>query len=291
MAPVKPSFAVVTVSYAPDFERCKLLAESTEKCLSDNTKHYIIVDRKDLFLFNSLQSLKVKILTVEDILPWWIFRIPLFSKGWISLRTLPIRNWVLQQLVKLSAVNVIDEDILVFCDSDVTFIRPFDVASVLLKEECLALLRVDFQSQDILKWANAAKQLLGIPDKNVPVVNYVGNLIAWRRENILKLHSRLEEVNRTHWIQAVCKHWNISEYMIYGMMVEHVLGIENAGHFIATPELIKSAWAFPLDNQKNIDNFFGTVQESHIGVMIHSKYKVPVESYRYKFDLLWQQNC
>ena len=283
-------FAIVTVSYAPDFERCRLLTESTEKCLLGAAKHYVVVDRKDAKLFATLKSSKVEVLVVEDLLPWWIFRVPFFSKGWISLRTPPIRNWILQQLVKLSVVNSIQEDVLVFCDSDVTFIRPFDLASVFLHADQVALLRVEFQSEDIISWTEASKQLLGI-GKELPIYNYVGNLIAWRRENIFKMHQQIEDVNRVSWIQAICKYWNISEYMLYGMMVDHVLGIENSGHVVSSPELVKSAWSFPLNNQENVNQFFSTVDESHIGVMIHSKYRAPISAYRHKLEYLWQQNC
>lgn len=291
MAHPKQSFAVVTVSYAPDFERCQLLAESTEKCLLGDAKHYIIVDRRDYQLFTRLASSKIEVLVVENILPWWIFRPPFLNKGWLSLRTLPIRNWVLQQLVKLSVVEVLKEDILIFCDSDVTFVRPFDLSSIFLLNEKVPLLRVDFQSQDVISWTDTAKQLLGIKKDSLPVFNYVGNLIAWRRENVLKLHHHLEYVNETSWIQAICKYWKVSEYMLYGIMVDHVLGVENSGHFISSPNLVKSAWDYPLDSQANIDKFFGVMEESYIGVMVHSKYKVPVNSYQGEIELLWKKNC
>ncbi|MEO1147702.1 MAG: DUF6492 family protein [Cyanobacteria bacterium J06638_22] len=284
-------FAIVTVSYAPDFERCRLLTESTERCLLGDTKHYIIVDRKDVQLFSALKSSKVELLVVEDILPWWIFRVPFFTKGWISLRTPPIRNWILQQLVKLSVVQALQEDVVVFCDSDVTFIRPFDIASLFLHEDQVALLRVDFQSDDVISWTNASKQILGIEKEDVPFFNYVGNLIAWRRENVFKMYDRIEEVNGMSWIQAICKHWNISEYMLYGMMVDHVLEPENSGHFISSPELVKPAWSYPLDSQENVNQFFSTVDDTHIGVMIHSKYRAPISAYRHKFESLWQKNC
>lgn len=285
-------FAIVTISYAPDFERCQLLAASTERCLPDDIKHYIIVDRKDLKLFSQLQSSKIEILVVEDIIPWWIFRVPFFSKGWISLRTLPIRNWILQQLVKMSACNVIDENVLVFCDSDVTFTRPFDITKTFLDEQDrVALLRVDFQNADVESWIHAAQQILDIEQKDIPVFNYVGNLITWRKENVLKMHRHIEEVNQMHWICAICKHWNISEYMIYGMMVDHVLGADTAGHFIAAPELIKASWSDDLDDDSAINRFFEEVQPQHVGVMLHSKDQIPIEAYRHKVEQLWQQNC
>jgi hypothetical protein len=150
---------------------------------------------------------------------------------------------------------------------------------------------VDFQSDDVISWTNASKQILGIEKEDVPFFNYVGNLIAWRRENVFKMYDRIEEVNGMSWIQAICKHWNISEYMLYGMMVDYVLEPENSGHFISSPELVKPAWSYPLDSQENVNQFFSTVDDTHIGVMIHSKYRAPISAYRHKFESLWQKNC
>lgn len=292
MTQTSSRFAMVTVSYAPDFERCQLLTESTERCLPDDVKHYVIVDRKDVQLFRQLRSSKVEILVVEDIIPWWIFRVPFFSKGWVSLKTFPIRNWILQQLVKLSASEAIAEDILVFCDSDVTFIRPFDVANTFLDEQGrVAMLRVDFQSADVESWISTAQKILGIEQKPIPVWNYVGNLIAWRKENVLQMHRHIEAVHQTHWICAICKHWKISEYMLYGVMVDHVLGMEAAGHFSSAPELIKSSWSDDLNDMAALNQFFDGVQTQNVGVMLHSKYQIPITEYRHKLEQLWQYNC
>lgn len=285
------TFALVTPSYAPDFERCKLLAESVERCLVDGTKHYIIVDREDVPLFKQLSSSKIKLLVVEELLPFWIFRVPGFKQGWMSLCTLPIRNWVLQQLVKMSVFDAISEDIVVFCDSDNTFIRPFDLKSRLLKNGNLALLRVGFHNQETHQWLTVSQQLLGIADRQIPDVSYISNMIAWRRNNILEMRRQIEETSGKHWIRAVCQHWSISEYMIYGVFVEHVLGIEAARHFPFDDELIKPNWDAPLQSEAAINDFFSTIKDEHIGVMIHSKFNTPIELYRDKVKACWKQTC
>ena len=52
------SIALVTPSYKPDFERCKLLTESVECCLQGDVTHYLVIDRKDFHLFKQLTSSK-----------------------------------------------------------------------------------------------------------------------------------------------------------------------------------------------------------------------------------------
>ena len=128
------SFGLVTPSYFQDFERCQLLCKTRKKFWPESVKHYIIVDARDISLFKVLGDSSTEILAVEDILPWWIKRLPLFQQGWISFKGLPIRNWILQQLVKLSIATVLEEDILGFVDSDVAFIRAFDPSSFVQEE-------------------------------------------------------------------------------------------------------------------------------------------------------------
>ncbi len=290
MANLPPSyrFALVTPSYAPDFERCQLLVESSEHCLLGDTKHYIVVDRRDQRLFSQLTSDKVRLLVVEDLLPSWIFRVAGIQKWWMSLRTLPIRNWILQQLVKMSIFEGIDEDVVVFCDSDNTFVRPFDLQSLLIQDKSLPLLRVPFVNDDIQTWIASAKDLLGIPHQAVEPVTYVSNMITWERGNVFRMRERIEEVHGTHWIRAVCSHRSISEYMIYGIFVEYVLGLEAARHHPFDTELIKPSWSTHLDDKGEVNRFFEDLSESNIGVMIHSKDEVPVSIYRDKVRSLWK---
>lgn len=280
-------FALITPSYAPDFERCKLLVESVERCLTGDTKHYIVVDRRDVPLFNQLASSKVRILVVEDLLPDWIFRAPGFKGWWMSLRTLPIRNWILQQLVKISVCDAIDEDVLVFCDSDNTFIRPFDIKSHLMEANRLALLKVDVQTKDLNEWVETSQKILGINEKVIQPAIYVSNMITWYKPNILKMRSHIEEVNGQDWFRVLCGYKNISEYMLYGLYVDYVLGFEAANHFRFDTELIKPSWSTPLGTETQVQGFFDQIKENHIGVMIHSKDDIPVSMYSEKIKAFW----
>lgn len=282
-------FALITPSYAADFERCQLLVESVERCLTGDTKHYIVVDRRDIKLFRPLTSSKVHLLVVEELLPPYFFRVPGLKNWWISLRTLPVRNWILQQLVKISVCDVLDENVLVFCDSDNTFIRAFNIHSCLTQNNRLALLKVDFQNQDIYQWTEVSQKILGIKDKMINPATYVSNMITWYKPNIVKMRNYIEQINQTDWIRVLCRYRNISEYMLYGIFVDYVLGLEEANHFLFDTELIKPSWSIPLNTEDEIGKFFEPSQfkDSHIGVMIHSKDNVSISSYAEKIKKFW----
>ena len=48
--------AVVTASYAADFERCRLLGDSMDARLEGDWTHYILVERRDLERFSALSG-------------------------------------------------------------------------------------------------------------------------------------------------------------------------------------------------------------------------------------------
>lgn len=295
-------FALITPSYAPDFERCKLLAESAVKFTEPGLIHYIIVDKRDLSLFKQLEGPKTKLLVVENILPWYIFRVPGVNKFWISLKSKPIRNWALQQLVKISVANTLNEDpqveAFIFVDSDVTFIRPFST-DLFMQNGDLRLNRVDFTDDKHHKWHRNARKLLHIDDpssiKNSSTHqkkdwNYVANLVTWKRDNVIKMQRHIEKCTGKDWLRSVASDWDLSEYTIYGNYVEHVLGLENSGHYAGTTPILHLSWKYTLSNESDIDRFLSDARPEHIGIMIHSKDAVPVSLYRKKIEHLWIKN-
>lgn len=284
------TFALITPSYAPDHERCRLLVESVERLVPDDIRHYVIVDSRDMRLFRGLASARVSLLAAEDILPEWIRRDPSepTSWGWTSRHGTHISNWVLQQLIKLSAFDVIEENMAIFCDSDNVFIRPFDPRERLLGDDGRLLLHCRrYQNEDLRKWHVTAAQLLGLADCELPVRNYVGNLIAWRRENVMALRARIASVCDSDWLEAVSRHGSLSEYVLYGVFVNHCLGLAEAGHAVLEEPLIKPSWDVDLTASGAMDEFFRGLGEQHVGIMVHSKDDVPVESYAARVRSLW----
>jgi hypothetical protein len=275
------SFGLITPSYAPDFDRCRLLCETKKQFLPDSVNHYIIVDRRDFQLFKELSDYTTEILVVEDILPWWIQRIPLSRQGWISLKTLPVRNWILQQLVKLSMAEVISEDIIGFVDSDVAFVRPFDYQNFIQAGQ-IRLYREPNSIPGAWKihrrWYEAAAKLLDGPPVTYPAPNFIGDLVTWKRTNTVKLTHYLEARFSKPWIETLANTLHWSEYILYGLFVEHILG-EQADHYY--DEVYPGLQYFstkPMSEQE-IGNFLADIQPQHITVMISAKAGIPVQRY------------
>ncbi|TGR93421.1 hypothetical protein EN852_038880, partial [Mesorhizobium sp. M2E.F.Ca.ET.209.01.1.1] len=54
--PRAPLAAIVTASYAPDFERCRLLCETIDRHVAGMAHHYILTEHRDVALFRQLES-------------------------------------------------------------------------------------------------------------------------------------------------------------------------------------------------------------------------------------------
>jgi hypothetical protein len=274
-------FAIITPSYAPDFERCRLLSWSINQFVSPSITHYIIVERRDLSLFRQLQGPKTEIINVESLLPWWIQRVPFFKNGWVSLKTLPIRNWIMQQIVKIAAAQSIHKDVLVFVDSDVTFVRPFNPQSFIRDGQVRLFQEPPYDDETHLRGHRTANKLLGIPDINMgyPAPGYIGQVMSWRRDNVLKLHERLESVSGRGWVETLANSWHLAEYILYGVFVEHFLK-EQSGHYYDPQKICHEYWTPQPMSDEELQNFFATIPPEYVAVMISAKAGIPVERYQ-----------
>ncbi len=127
--------AVVTASYANDFERCRLMCESMDRRLQGDWVHYLLVADFDVTLFRQLEGSRRQVIDERDLLPWWLRPVtdPLSGgrrKIWLSPFGLPLRGWHVQQLRRLALARHIDEAAMFAVDSDVVFLRDFDPATL-----------------------------------------------------------------------------------------------------------------------------------------------------------------
>ena len=274
------NYAVVTPSFGPDFERCRLLCRSMDQLVSGDYRHILVVDERDRDRFRVLEGPRTEIRTVESVLPWWLRRPPFVHRWWFSFKSPPVRNWFLQQLVKLSVCDFIDCENYVFIDSDVVFIRPFAIEE-LSHEGKLRLFRVPGAANKPthFPWHRVAADLLGLPSTDYFGATYIGNLITWRREHILSLHSHIESVHQRPWLETICRHWHLSEYILYGIFIEHVLGFQPSKQFPTDIPLCHISWTYPMDSDRDLENFFAEVRSNHVAVMVSSKQQVPVQRY------------
>lgn len=264
----KPKFAFVTPSYPRDLDRCRLLVESVRRCCP-KARHFLIVDRYDLQQFSDLASETTILLETERVVDRFLHRLPTRHGVWISTRTLPVRGWIMQQIRKIASVELISEETLIFCDSDMAFIRPFD-ESTLMVDEQIGLLDVPFENAESRDWTRVARRLLGLPQGG-PVRGHVGQMICWKRDVIIAMQRRIEQVNGKSWQLVLARLPSFSEYVLYGVFVREFLGYAKAAQAPSQVPLVKTSWDNDIATPAGMRVFFEQIDDRNIALMAHSK--------------------
>jgi hypothetical protein len=222
------SLAVITPSYARDFELCRDLNRSVLEWTPPEVDHHLIVPTRDLKLFGRLRAPRTRVWTVDEMLPRRIRPVPK-TNAWLNLRRPypPIRGWVAQQLVKLHAAANLGAEVLVLADSDVVFVRPVTLETF-RREGLVRFYRsdnaVDTRLPRHLIWHRVAGRLLGLPPAGPPPLpDYVSAVNAWDRQVVLGLRDRIEEVTGRPWLDAIAAELHVSECILYGVFVDRVL--------------------------------------------------------------------
>lgn len=271
------SAAIVTASYRPDLERCRLLSETIDRYVSGHAHHYILVAGHDVAAFRALEGPGRTVIDERDLLPSWLHSVPdPFSprskRLWLSLRTMPLRGWHVQQLRRIAIAGHVAEDALVYCDSDVAFLRPFDCASLWhggdlrLFRRDNGLDRPDLDQQRL--WSRNAGATLGLPARQESRHDYIATVIAWRRDAARAMCRHIEQAQGKDWVAAIAANRHFSECMLYGRYADEVLGGE--GHFHDDRELCRVYWTGPALTDSTFPEFVAGLQPHQVAIGVQS---------------------
>ena len=277
-------FAIVTPSYYVDLEHCRWLCETVDRYVPEHVAHVLIVDRADLHLFASLASRRRRVVTKEEVLAGRFVQVPFARRWWIGPRGLPVRGWILQQLTKLCAHEVVDEQVLLFVDSGAFFVRPYDPATT-LRDGLVPLFREHgafFLGDPSAKWQRIAARLLGIRPPPSYDVGYVKTLVPWRRDNLAKLHEHLARVAGRPSIEALCRTLTLSEYYLYGMYCDIILG-DRAGHYATDVTETLSHWTEERLDVAGLQKLRASLAPQQVLVMVNEKSRTSLDTIRQVF--------
>jgi hypothetical protein len=281
------SFALVTASHAPDFERCRLLCETVDRWVTGARRHYILVAAHDVKRFRQLETPTRVVIDERELLPSWLHpvRDPLSLMRrhvWLSTRTLPLRGWHVQQLRRIGLAELADEEVLVYCDSDVAFVRPFDCGQLAGAEGTGLFRRPDGlgpgSRASHLAWVANAGRVLGLPERPARMHDYIATLIAWRKETVRGMCRHIEEVNSRHWAAAIAARRDFSECMLYGRYVDEVLN--SAGHVHTQEELCRVMWFGKTLSDDQLRDFIASMGPEQVAVGIQSFIEVAPDRLR-----------
>jgi len=264
---------LVTPTFAPDFKRCKELLGSCDRWVSGVDEHYLIIDSKDAALFKPLQTSSVRVICKEELLPIDLWQIPFQNRWWFTSGSLPVRGWILQQVIKLAFAQQSKADAVVFADSDLVFIKPFNLNS-LWRSNQLRLWRQprgpkQYRCQRYQNWYNFAAKVLEVEDAASLKGGFISQLMSMRPDVVRKLCQVLERRFQRPWYQVLLNTWDFSEYTLYGLFVES-LEKQEAPHFFVRESLCHSSWHYKIASEQDVTGFIANAKAQHCAVHLQS---------------------
>jgi hypothetical protein len=282
-----PALAILTPSYAADFDRCRLLCESLDAMGDGRGRHYILVADHDYAQFKVLEGARRSVIPDSALLPSWLkpIRRPFDGQRrhvWISTdlrqQVRPLSGWHVQQLRKFAASAFVDEDVIVMADSDSVFVRPVSAAHF-WRDGRVRLYRKPGAIRDTAQapndemlrhsgWTRHAAKALGFPEPAFPADDFINNLVSWRKDRVQEAVKLLEATSGRHFAATLGRSASMSEYQIYGAYVTRAL--PDAGHFDSPDALSLTYWSGPALTVDKARDFLSHLRADQIAVCVQS---------------------
>jgi Family of unknown function (DUF6492) len=277
--------AVITKSFAPDFELCADLQRSVLEYSPNTVHHHIIVPRRDLKLFSKLANSRTHIRCETDFLPRLFVPAP-FGNWAVNLaRPIPpIRGWILQQVVKLAAAAASEDDVVLVVDSDVEFVRQFAPETFLQDGRVRFYRQPDKIVEQLPRhviWQRVARALLGLPVSNPPYADYIASMLAVDPSIVRGMLSRVAAASGSPWPTVIARQVHFSEWTLYGVFVDEV--IRGPGTLASGDPLCLGYWdEIPLNLDESVQ-FLSGVRPTDVAAMISAKSRTPLAVRRAAF--------
>lgn len=288
--------AILTPSYRPDFDSLARLHRSVLDNTDSDVIHHVIVPRRDLPLFSTIDSARLRLWTQADFLPPTFLLTDWFSQSVQKVPFLPaaarvnainmaqpwppIRGWIQQQIVKLAAASRMEADVVALIDSDVTLIRPV-TADLFMRGESVRLYRAPGEITAAMdrhvKWGDAARRLLGVDDPSpLPRPQFITAITTWDPGIAAACLARVEAVTHDPWQTAVGRELHFAEYILYGTYVDN-FGSAQQRAFPSDRALCLSHWdPTPLDLDA-ARRFVESLDPTDVAVQVQSTSRTSLE--------------
>lgn len=290
------SIAILTNSYAPDFERFVRLHESVRAHADPDVMHYVIVPARDYARFRSIDSDRLQVWRERDVLPKYIkptdwlaafmrrlsFVPATFRCSAVNLRhpLPPLRGWVLQQILKLAAVREMKTDAVLVIDSDVVLVRRLN-REVFFRGDTVRLYdepeAIGESMPRHTQWVEAAHELLGLPAPTGKLLtDNIAGVVTWDPKIVKACLARVEEATGKDWATAFGAHLHISEFILYGVYVRN-FGTEAQRAYMEPTTLCHSHWEPKAMQYGAVQRFIEEFGPQDIAVHVQSNSQTSIE--------------
>ncbi|MFS2153230.1 DUF6492 family protein [Rhizobium sp. Rhizsp42] len=298
-----PNIAAFTPTFRRDLACFGELHKSVLRFTPEEVVHHIVVPREDVALFSRWKSSRLVIHTTNEVLPPSFLSVSPLSKALYSVSGLhdikalkalgrgelfvnlrrpwpPIRGWVLQQIIKFSAVGAMQADAVIMLDSDVVLINEVK-PSYLIENGAVRHYRkpnsVSSDMKNHIAWHKGAHRLLGIaPEPGSDFADYVSSFVVWDPAIVRAIQSRIEQVNAASWPSVLASEMRLSEWTIYGAYVDHI-GTPRERSFTSDLSLCHSHWDTSALVMGDVERFVESLDSSDLAILVQSTSETSLE--------------
>jgi hypothetical protein len=222
--------AVLTPSFRGDAALFADLHESVLANTAPSVVHHVVAPPSDAHLFRQYEGARCRVWTHRDLLPRSYLSVPYASGLTLSVRRpwLPVRGWVVQQLMKMAGTAAIDARAVLIMDSDAVLLRELTLEQFTRDGRPWHFRRdlaVTAGMNRHLVWHQVARKLLGVSGGvSAPAPDYISPITVWDPAVVRDLMAHIADSTGRSWIDAVARELHVSEFILYGVFVDHVVG-------------------------------------------------------------------
>jgi len=275
--------SLITLSYSGDFDACRAMCESADRFVDPAIAHTIYVPKREIALFAPLANARRRIEAEEDLLPTWMWRVPMPSREWrrrlmlprrnvfLTPYSRPVRGWIAQQMMKIQAASQAADEIVVHVDSDNAFVRPMGLGALAKPGGVRLYINPKHETRETHRlWHREAARLLRAPSDDFHAGDPIDGLVVWRRSLARAMIARIEHVGGRDWRRILAGTRHFSEYVLYSVFVETCVGFAASGHVVEPFSLSFGLWLDRPADARAEEAFLDTLEPQHLVCLIQS---------------------
>lgn len=271
------TYSLLTITYRGDLEPFDRLCRSIDEHMPEVT-HHVLVDHSDLKTFSRYATARRHIIDCSKELPAFKEFSFLGRRLWLGPGFRLIRGWIYQQLVKLHFAAKIEADAVMLVDSDVLFVRPLEEGDIFIDGKARLYQIADAPSGPIdqsPKWHDVASMALGLPQIGYTGHDYIMSMTVWSPQVVKLMLAHIEKTHGRRWYDVLSRPFRISEFVIYGVFCNLVLGIHQNLVARTSVKGCHPSWDHDLSSVEGREEFIETFRPEHAAVHIQSNLHLP----------------
>lgn len=253
--------------------------------------HYIVVDKPHFEAFKNLNGPRRSVWLTEETAPSGmrlLFTLPFLGgrSVWWSRDTGISIGWHLQQMIKIGIAERLTQEGLAYCDSDMFFLRPFDVSALAPQGRIKMFRSPDKMTLAAIsnpKYVKACIEILGLNSGPEGHYGYINNFVTWHRQTVIDMCRHLAKRNNGKWHRVLRNRLQFSEYALYGMFVDEVQKT-NAHVWPNSHSLCKTHWASTPLSADEVEAFCNSLLPDQVCVGVQSFAGVDVRLLAEQFE-------